>query len=374
MNIGILLPGFSSDNADYAIPVQSSLMALLSQSNDVRVLALRYPHRRDRYNAFGAEVISLGYAQARGLRRLLLWRDALRTLARLHHEQPFDVFHAMWADETGLIATWAGRRLGVPSVVSILGGELVGLDDIRYGHQRTAFGRWIVGQALRADRVITPSDTMQSLIAEAGYQVPEARHARIHLGADGDLFHPSGSPPGLSKPPYRLLQVASLVPVKDQITLLRAVALLPEVTLDLVGTGSQRAALEHLAEDLRIADRVHFHGAVTFSHLPALFQQAHLFVLTSRHEANAIAALEALACGVPVITTAVGALPEHPDIAITVPVRDPATLARTIRTLLHDPARYQALRAAALVKARNLFDIRITARALEKLYQQLLKK
>ena len=80
--------------------------------------------------------------------------------------KPFDLLHAMWADETGLIAGWAGRRLGIPVVVSILGGELVGLRDIGYGLQRSRFSRWIVGQALSgADRVIVPSSYVRRLAA-----------------------------------------------------------------------------------------------------------------------------------------------------------------------------------------------------------------
>ena len=108
MNIGILLPGFSSDEHDWAIPVQLNLVREMAREDDVRVLALRYPHRRDCYSVYGAMVYSLGVGQACGARRLALWWEALRTLRRLHREKPFDVLHAMWADETGLIAAWAG--------------------------------------------------------------------------------------------------------------------------------------------------------------------------------------------------------------------------------------------------------------------------
>src|SRR5687768_1697440 len=116
MNIGILLPGFSAHADDWAIPVQQNLMAELARTDDVRILALRYPHHRNRYTFNGATVIPLGVGQVRGMKRLQLWVNAVRTLRRLHQERPFDVLHAMWADETGLIAAWAGRLLGVPVV------------------------------------------------------------------------------------------------------------------------------------------------------------------------------------------------------------------------------------------------------------------
>jgi hypothetical protein len=164
VNVGILLPGFSSNEQDWAIPVQLNLVREMSQHDDVRVLALRYPQRRDCYNIFGAAVYSLGVGQVRGLRRLALWWDALRMLRRLHQQKPFDVLHSMWADETGLIAAWAGRWLTIPVVVSVAGGELVGFDDIGYGLQRSVFSRWTVRQALTgADRVVVACSYIRRL-------------------------------------------------------------------------------------------------------------------------------------------------------------------------------------------------------------------
>jgi hypothetical protein len=100
MNIGILLPGFSAHENDWAIPVQLNLVRELARRADVRVLALRYPHRRGIYSVHGAAVYSLAAGQARGWRRLAVWWYALQLLRRLHRERPFHVLHAMWADET----------------------------------------------------------------------------------------------------------------------------------------------------------------------------------------------------------------------------------------------------------------------------------
>jgi len=63
MRIGILLPGFSSHPADWAIPVQQNLARELAARDDLRVIALRYPHRRDHYTLEGATVYSLGVGQ-----------------------------------------------------------------------------------------------------------------------------------------------------------------------------------------------------------------------------------------------------------------------------------------------------------------------
>lgn len=366
MNIGILLPGFSANESDWAIPVQANLARSLSATDHVRVLALRYPHHRRPYRAFGAQVYPLGAGQARGTHRLRLWAEALLMLRRLHREQPFDVLHAMWADETGLIAAWAGRWLNVPSVVSILGGELVGLRDIGYGLQLSAFGRWIVGQALKADRVIVPSGYIRQLIQVSGCYVPENPLFKSAFGVDTTLFSPDDNIPRDS---LRLINVASLVPVKDQATLLRALARLDEhVTLDIIGTGPERARLETLAVELGVTGRVRFIGAVAHTDLPAYYHRAALHVLSSRHEALAMVTLEAAACGLPTASTAVGLLPDCPEMGVTVPVGDDEALAAAFRELLDHPARRAALGQSARAAVVERFSIEQAARALRALY------
>jgi len=363
VNIGILLPGFSSDENDWAIPVQLNLVREMARHDDVRVLALRYPHRQDCYPIYGATVYSLGMGQVRGVRRLALWWDALRTLRRLHQEVPFDVLHAMWADETGLIAAWAGRRLNIPVVISIAGGELVGFDDICYGLQRGAFSRWIVRQALTgADRIVVACDYMRRLV-----NIPQAKISKIVLGVDTQVF----SLDGTVRAPDRLVHVASLVGVKDQATLLRAMARLQGVHLDIVGTGSEQARLTALAAQLGVTDRVHFLGAVHHLDLPTYLRRATLNMLSSRHEGLGMVTLEAAACGTPTVSTAVGLLPDCPEMGVVVPVGDDAALADAIQLLLNNPEQREQLARTAREAVCARFTIQHTAKLFRALYQEL---
>jgi glycosyltransferase involved in cell wall biosynthesis len=375
MNIGVLLPGFSSDEQDWAIPVQLNLVREMAKHDDVRVLALRYPHRRDNYRVFGATIYSLGVGQARGIQRLALWWDALQMLRRLHRERPFDVLHAMWADETGLIATWVGRWLGVPVVVSIAGGELARLDDIGYGLGGSAFSRWIVGQALRADRVVVACSYIQRLIGQSGYRVRKANIRTIALGVNTDIFcRPVGTQgvTPLSGVPRRLIHVASLVGVKDQATLLRALAQLDQnVILDILGEGPEHTRLEALATELGIANRVHFVRVVHHLDLPRYYQQADLNVLTSRHEGLGMVTLEAAACGVPTVSTNVGLLPDYPAMGVSVPVGDDEALAAAIRGLLIDDEKRMALAQSAYETIHKQFTIQHTVEQFRGLYREL---
>jgi glycosyltransferase involved in cell wall biosynthesis len=371
MRVGLLLPGFSSHENDWAIPVQLNLAREIARHEDVRVLALRYPHRRDHYRVFSAEVFAMGVGQVRGLRRLALWIDTLNMLRQLHKERRFDILHSMWADETGLIAVWAGKLLNIPVVVSIAGGELVGFDDIGYGLQRSVFSRWIVGQALSgADRLVVACSYIRRLTKMAGYHVPDDRVKTIVLGVDTDIFRPPVFQTTSSK---RLIHVASLVGVKDQAMLLKAVARLGEdVTLDIAGTGPEEPGLRKLVSELDLSERVRFAGAVQHLDLPRYFQQSRLNVLTSRHEGLGMVTLEAAACGVPTVGTDVGLLLDYPQLGISVPVEDEAALANHIQSLLNDSNQWNALSQSALKLVREQFTIQHTVSQFRKLYAELI--
>ncbi len=374
MRLGILLPGFSSDENDWAIPVQLNLVRELAKTDDVRVLALRYPHRRDQYAIHGVPVISLGAGQVRGFGRLRLWLDALRTLAQLHRQQPFDLLHAMWADETGLIAAWAGRWLNIPVVVSVAGGELANLADISYGLQRGAFSRWIVGQALTgANGVTVGCHTIRRMMVECGYSVPPENIKTVVLGVDTAVFSPLNA--RSATPPHRLVHAASLVGVKDQTMLLQALARLDaSVTLDIIGDGPERGRLEKLAHELGLRERVNFVGVAEHLAMPGYYRGAALNLLTSRHEGLGMVTLEAAACGVPTVGTAVGLLADHPALGVSVPLGDAAALASAVADLLRDDVRRHALSQSAQHTVQNQFTIQHTAAAFREIYANLPSK
>ncbi|MEZ4667772.1 MAG: glycosyltransferase [Anaerolineae bacterium] len=375
MHVGILLPGFSSDENDWAIPVQLTLVREMAHIDDVRVITLRYPHRRNSYSIYGATVHALGGAQVRGVKRLKLWSDAFQKIRNLHRQRPFDVLHAMWADETGLIAAWSGKWLGIPVVVSIAGGELVGFHDINYGLQRSAFSRWVVNQALtQADCVIPACSYTAKLITKIGCEVPPENIRTIALGVDTTVLEPQ--PPNKSTGDKTdLIHVASLVGVKDQQTLLRAVARLDAaVTLTLVGSGPEEARLKELANQLDLANRIRFIGAVHHSEMPHYYLDAAIHVLTSRHEGLGMVTLEAAACGLPTVGTAVGLLPDHNELGITVPVGDDAALASAISNLLRNDEHRRALGNSARDLVQSRFTIQHTLRQFRKLYQDLMQQ
>jgi glycosyltransferase involved in cell wall biosynthesis len=363
MRLGLVVPGFSADQTDWCIPAVRDLVRELSGRHDVHVFALRYPHRVSRYQVDGATVQSFGGALARRGARLRLLARALAAIMAEHRRQPFDVLHGLWSDEPGLLAVAAGARLGVPPLVSLMGGELVGLDDIGYGGQLGLANRTMTRQSIRrAARVTAGSSYLQGL---AGSQPGGDRILRIPLGVDVRRFHPHAGDdaviPLLAGHP-RLLHVASLVPVKDQETLLRALSLLaprmPGAHLHIVGDGPLLGHLRRLAAALEITDRVTFHRAVPHDHLPAYYHAADLCLLSSRHESQGMVVLEAAASGRATVGTAVGILPELAEPSQIVPVGDAHALADAVVGLAQDPEALALAGQAALerVSARYTLD------------------
>lgn len=369
MRIGLITPGFSAHEGDWCIPWLLNLTRTLAGQHDVRVFTLRYPHRRASYSVFGARVQAFGGATRGGIHRLPLLLRARSAILSEHRRQPFDVLHGLWADEPGFLAVTAARRSGIPVVVSLLGGELVRFPDIGYGGQLSRANRWLTARALAGAGRITVGS--RSLAEMAKARVQPDRLILWPLGVDTGLFRPEGEHTSLAGD-FRLLQVAALSPIKDQATLLRAMAQaaphIPGLHLHLAGAGPLRPALAEQARALGLDRQVTFHGEVAHDRLPALYRAANLFVLSSRFESQSLAALEAAACGCPVVGTSVGILPDFLPAELLSAPGDSDGLATAILSLASDPARRRDLTALASQTLASRYALAHTLRQVEAMY------
>lgn len=217
--------------------------------------------------------------------------------------------------------------------------------------------------------------------AEAGSAAKRARALRVirngvSLPAGGRPREAVRAELGLGDQ-LSCITVANLRPEKDHATLVQAYAQLaqegvPLVAL-LVGDGPDRAAVEAQARSLGLgADRLRFLGART--DVPDLLRAADVFVLSSRIEGLPLSVLEAMAASLPVVSTAVGGIPEiveHDVHGLLVPPGSPAALAVALESLVHDPALRLDLGARAFVRARDECSLAAMARAYDALYEEL---
>ena len=370
MRIGFVVKGgLHPSGRREVIPALLALLERLALRHDVHAYAVQHLAEPATYQLRGVTVHDLG--RPGGMARLARWSQWRALRSALARAEPFDVLHGFFVDPGGLLATLLGRQLGVPAVVTCSSGEFSALDDIRYGMQRTILGRALVAASCHFAAVVhVPTHYMAHLAAQHGYVV-----SSISIGTDTAALSPPTS--RLDGPPWKLLQVASLNTVKDQTTLIDAVAIVArevDVHLDLVGEDILNGSVQAYAARAGIAERVTFHGYVAFDQLASFFGAAHLYVQSSRHEASGAAVMEAAASGVPIVGTRVGYVADWDgERAIAVAPGDPAALADAIVSTLHN----RDLRRGLSARARDFavsHDVGWTADQFEKIYESLITR
>ncbi|HEY1313642.1 MAG TPA: glycosyltransferase [Steroidobacteraceae bacterium] len=365
MRIALVVPGGVDRSGEYrVIPALLALIARLSAHHDVQVIALRQELRAGAWNLGGARVHNIG-VRPTALR-------ALAAIYKLHRTRSFDLMHAIWSGPCGLVAVIAGRALGIPSLVHIAGGELVSLPDIAYGGAQTRLGRWREGWALRhASAITAASAPVIASLNACGFAAQ-----RIPLGVDLSLWPPRQPVARRNDRPAQLIHVASLNRVKDQPTLLRALAVLKNsgmrFEMHIIGEDTLLGEIQVLTRQLKLSDSVEFHGFLTQRQLRPLMELADVMVLSSRHETGPLVALEAAVAGVPTVGTRVGHIAEWaPFAAKSASVGDSAGLAAAVRQLLENEDLRMSVAREALRRATRE-DADHTATRFSALYEKLL--
>lgn len=294
--------------------------------------------------------------------------------------EPPDVVHAhFWM--SGLAALTGTRDLDVPVLQTFhaLGvvkrrfqGDRDTSPDVRVRLERAI--------AVSVARVVaTCADESFELIR---MNVPRRSINVVPCGVDVDHFTPDGpvAPRG-TRP--RLLSVGRLVERKGVDTVIRALRQVADAELVIAG-GPDPAGLDSDAEVRRlravarsegVADRVRFVGGVDRAAMPALLRSADVVVATPWYEPFGIVPLEAMACGVPVVASAVGGLVDSVVDGVTgtlVPARRPDHLAAALRELLGDPVRRQAYGVAGRDRACARYAWDRIARDTEVVYRDVL--
>lgn len=362
MKIALVVPGgVDRSGESRVIPALLALIGQLARRHEVHVFALHQEELPGEWDLAGARIHNIGEHRTR-LR-------AIRAIRGEHRRAPFDAIHAIFSGDCGLVAVAAARLLRVRSLVHIAGGELVAMPDIDYGGRRRRASRLREAIVLRAADAVTAAsapvlDSLRALGIPA---------RRVPLGVDLEAWPPLPPRPRTGGP-ARLVHVASLNRVKDQATLLRALALLRErglaFTVDIAGVDTLDGEIQAMAASLGLADAIRFHGFRTQRELRPMLAAADLLVMSSRHEAGPLVALEAAVMGVPTAGTAVGHLREWaPTAASVAATGDADALAGAIGRVLADEAlRLRMGGAAQRIALRE--DARFTARSFEALYRR----
>jgi glycosyltransferase involved in cell wall biosynthesis len=224
----------------------------------------------------------------------------------------------------------------------------------------------------RADRILT--DSPNYMRTSPWLQPVLDRCTVVPLGVDAVRFSP---PPSPYAGPTRLLFVGRLRYYKGLDTLLRALVALPDVLLTVVGDGVMRTEWEELAASLGIASRVSFVGEVDDNALPGVYRQATAFVLPSnaRSESFGTVLLEAMASGLPCVTTEVGTgtswVVQDGVSGMVVPPSDPGALGDALSRLVADPSMARRMGEAGRSRVEREFTESVMVEAVMAVYCDL---
>ncbi|MGQ0825244.1 MAG: glycosyltransferase family 4 protein [Actinomycetota bacterium] len=239
-------------------------------------------------------------------------------------------------------------------------------------HRRLTLRRWYaflrmqMGVARQLPRHLTVSEnSKKDIIAQMGVAA-DTLHI-VPVGVDQQQFRPL---PHVARVPGRLMTTASAdVPLKGLSYLIDALAKIrterEDAHLVVIGQPRHRSAVPAQLERLGLGGAVEFVTGVSDERIVELYAEAEVAVVPSLYEGFSLPAIEAMACGVPLVATTGGALPEvvgrHGESGLLVPTADPGALAAQIVELLDDADRRQKVGLAGRARVLDRFTWRRTA-------------
>ena len=248
--------------------------------------------------------------------------------------------------------------------------------------KRAALKRWYgftrmqARVARRLLKILTVSDSARGDIVRE-FDADPRGVAVVHNGVDAELFRPL---PRIPRVPGRVITVASAdLPIKGLVFLIEAVAKLKterDIELVVVGQGGMSPGPRQFARRYGVSDAVRFEGRIDSLRLVELYAEAQVAVVPSLYEGFSLPAIEAMSCGVPLVTTTGGALPEvvgrDGEAGWLVPPGDAGALASAIGTMLDDEMLRERLGRAGRRRTLRRFTWNATASQTADHYREVL--
>ena len=333
------------------------------------------PPEVDGVKVLGLESIGESHASAGGVADFETDIETMvATALACHEEKPFDLVHSQYSYPTGLAALELSRRTGIPNIISIQGGDGHWVGGCCDTHQRAMqavlehANALVIGCRSFADEV-------------QGHHGTAAERFTIIPGAvDTERFHtnPEKAVGTLHEIP-RFLYHGRVDKRKGAIDLIDAVNLLrdgPAFEVLFSGIGPDLEAAKARVDELQLGDRVRFSGYVPYSDAPAVYRDNDIFVSPTWSEGFSNTILEAMASGLPVISTeSVGVVDciDHERNGLLVACHDVTGFAQQMTRMLEDEPLRQRLAKTALDDVRDLYRWPVVARQIEDCYADILK-
>lgn len=278
-----------------------------------------------------------------------------------------DIVHAHYASSYGLLGALV--KTHIPYIVSVWGSDVYDFPNI------TPFGKQIIKFNLRkADNILSTSHVM----AKETKKYTDKPIQITPFGVDTDLFKPLDTP---ESDEFVVGNVKTLRPKYGIDVLIRAVDIViknnpdRKIRLEIYGEGPQKDELVELTESLGIKDKVSFKGFVQNCQLPEIYNSVSVSVSVSNSESFGVVAVEAMACGCPVITSDADGFTEvvvDGKTGIIVPKRDIKATSAAIQKFIDNPDLRDTMGKAGRKRVISLYDWNNNVDKMVDIYQRIL--
>ena len=325
--------------------------------------------------------------QIPNLKLMLYIPAALRKIRRFLKSHRVDVIHSKQVFTLGVIGARLHRTTGIPHYLTVKNPlaykeELV----LPLPFVPAFINRWIqetlkpIAQyALRRASALACVSTYSK--TRSLEMAPRARAEIVPNGVDTSQFYPptDAKARGIEKR-FKIVTTSTLIPRNGIDILIRAFGLLmrehPHAHLTIAGEGPLEKELRALVKQLRIDQHVDFIGTLRHDQVPDLLRQSDLFVRPSRAEGFGVSFIEAMACGLPVVTCPSGGILDFVKEGETgrlVPPNDPEALAKAVTELMKNTTSYDHISKQALILVKERYSWESIVDRVEEIYQDIVE-
>lgn len=298
-----------------------------------------------------------------------LWRGL-----KLGRARQFDVINTHFVVPSGPLGEWLSRRLQVPNVLSVHGGDLYDPSKPTSPHRHSFLRRPIADMLSRADAVVAQSrDTARNVERIYGVQRP-VELVPLGIARPPARVRANRSAFGIPESAFVMVTVGRMVSRKrtTQLVQVLAAAQQPDIYLLVVGDGPDALEVQRLATTLGVADQVKLLGHVSERQKHSALGMSDVFVSTSQHEGFGLVFLEAMAFGLPIVCYDCGGQTDFlstPATGHVVPVNDVEAFTKAVLELYRSPERRTAIRRHNL-SAVEAYYIDRCARRYESIFER----
>ncbi len=294
-HILFLTPGFPKDEEDtICLPYfQNYLLALKGHTADFKltVVSVQYPYSNKKYVWYNIDVFPQGGKNRKGIRKIWLWKNVMKSIAKIHKNTPIHIVHSLWLKECALLGNQLNKRLNIKHICTAMGTEVV----------ENRYFKWL---NLRRMKIVAVSPFQKQLILR---RFPDIVIRVIPWGIS--LSDTSYTKP-FEERNIDILGVGSLIPLKNYNGFIDIVKELlqkrPDLVIRIIGEGPQKEMLHTAIQKSGFQNNIKLLASMGNQEVQEYMKNSKVLLHTSAFETQGYVFLEALINGMKVVSRKVG--------------------------------------------------------------------